>query len=187
MTRGHTIRVIFTVKICILERSNEKSHFSKTEIYFHKKNCTTIIRRYLATKYESRGENEFWATDTLSQLDCWKILTHFSVWFFVMTFCKYILSEAMFSTQLNDAHFIVLASFVSREEMTADKQLSEAEASFSACRWHKARLLSKDKRNSNLFFLAVDSRHFVGAWAKSNEINQAKKQACGAVVALALS
>ena len=37
MTRGHTIRVIFTVKICILERSNEKSHFSKTEIYFHKK------------------------------------------------------------------------------------------------------------------------------------------------------
>ena len=32
----------------------------------------------------------------------------------------------MFSTQLNDAHFIVLASFVSREEMTVDKQLSEA-------------------------------------------------------------
>ena len=37
-----------------------------------------------------------------------KILTHFGVWFFVMTFCKYILSEAMFSTQLNDAHFICL-------------------------------------------------------------------------------
>ena len=32
----------------------------------------------------------------------------------------------MFSTQLNDVHFIVLASFVSREEMTVDKQLSEA-------------------------------------------------------------
>ena len=77
----------------------------------------------------------------------------------------------MLSTQSNDAHFIVLASFVSREEITVDEQ---------------ARLLSKDKRNNNLFFLAVDSRHFVGAWAKSNEINQVKKQACGAVVALAL-
>ena len=51
----------------------------------------------------------------------------------------------------------------------------------------KPGLLSKDKRNSNLLFPAVDSRHFVGAWAKSNEINQAKTQACGAVVALALS
>ena len=29
--------------------------------------------------------------------------------------------------------------------------------------------------NSNLFYLAVDSRHFVGAWAKRNEINQANK------------
>ena len=36
----------------------------------------------------------------------------------MMTFCKYILSETMFSTQLNDAHFIVLASFDSREEKT---------------------------------------------------------------------
>ena len=25
------------MKICIFERSNEKNHFSKTEIYFHKK------------------------------------------------------------------------------------------------------------------------------------------------------
>ena len=54
--------IIFTVKICIFERSKEKNHFSKTEIYFHKKNYTTIIRTYWATKYESRGENEFWAT-----------------------------------------------------------------------------------------------------------------------------
>ena len=37
MTRGHTTPVIFTVKICIFERWNEKSHFSKTKIYFHKK------------------------------------------------------------------------------------------------------------------------------------------------------
>ena len=53
MTRGHTTRVIFTVKICIFERSNEKSHFSKTKIYFRKKNYTTIIRTYWATNYES--------------------------------------------------------------------------------------------------------------------------------------
>ena len=60
---GRTTRVIFTVKICIFERSNEKYHFSKTKIYFQKKkNYTTIIRTYLATKYESRRENEFWAT-----------------------------------------------------------------------------------------------------------------------------
>ena len=28
-------------------------------MYFHKKNYTTIIRTYWATKYESRRENEF--------------------------------------------------------------------------------------------------------------------------------
>ena len=42
MARGHTTWVIFTVKICILERSNEKSHFSKTEIYFHKKTAPQL-------------------------------------------------------------------------------------------------------------------------------------------------
>ena len=36
-TGDHTTRVIFTVKSCIFERPNEKNHFSKTEIYFHKK------------------------------------------------------------------------------------------------------------------------------------------------------
>ena len=34
---GHTTRVIFMVKICIFERSNEKKNFSKTKIYFDKK------------------------------------------------------------------------------------------------------------------------------------------------------
>ena len=187
MTRGHTTRVIFTVKICIFERSNEKSHFSKTKIYFHKKTAPQLSGHIGLQNMKVGVKTNFeLLTPSLSWI-AGKILTHFGVWFFVMTFCKYILSEAMFSTQLNDAHFIVLASFVSREEMTVDKQLSEAGTSSSACGWYKARLLSKDKRNSNLFFLAVDSRHFVGAWAKSNEINQAKKQACGAVVALALS
>ena len=42
------------MKICIFEQSNEKNHFSKSKIYFHKKNYTTIIRTYWATKYESR-------------------------------------------------------------------------------------------------------------------------------------
>ena len=74
VTWAHTTRVIFTVKICIFERSNEKGHFSKTKIYFRKKNYTTIIRTYWATKYESRRENEFWATcHNISNLfhGCW--------------------------------------------------------------------------------------------------------------------
>ena len=36
-------QVIFTVKICIFERSNEKSHFSKTKIYFHKKTTPQLL------------------------------------------------------------------------------------------------------------------------------------------------
>ena len=32
VARGRTTRVIITAKICIFERSNEKSHFSKTKI-----------------------------------------------------------------------------------------------------------------------------------------------------------
>ena len=74
VTWGHTTWVISTVKICMFERSNEKSHFSKTKIYFHKKNYTTIIRTYWATKYESSRENEFWATcHKISNLfdGCW--------------------------------------------------------------------------------------------------------------------
>ena len=37
VTWGHTTRVIFRVKTCIFEWSNEKNHFSKTKIYFHNK------------------------------------------------------------------------------------------------------------------------------------------------------
>ena len=43
VTRGHTTWVISTVKICICERSNEKSHFSKTKIYFHKKTTPQLL------------------------------------------------------------------------------------------------------------------------------------------------
>ena len=62
VTRGHSTRVIFTVKFCIFERSNEKNHFSKNKIYFHKKTTPQLLRLYWATKYESRREIEFWAT-----------------------------------------------------------------------------------------------------------------------------
>ena len=31
------------MKICIFERSNEKSHFSKTKIYFHKKTTPQLL------------------------------------------------------------------------------------------------------------------------------------------------
>ena len=40
---GHTTRVIVTVKICIFERSNEKSLFSKTKIYFRKKTTPQLL------------------------------------------------------------------------------------------------------------------------------------------------
>ena len=43
MTRGHTTRVIFTVKICIFERSNEKNHFSKSKTYFNKKTTPQLL------------------------------------------------------------------------------------------------------------------------------------------------
>ena len=43
VTWGHTTRVIFRMKICIFERSNEKNHFSKTKIYFHKKTAPQLL------------------------------------------------------------------------------------------------------------------------------------------------
>ena len=43
VTWGHTTRVIFRVKICIFERSNEKHHFSKTKMYFHKKTTPQLL------------------------------------------------------------------------------------------------------------------------------------------------
>ena len=43
VTRGHTTRVIFTVKIRIFERSNKKSHFAKTKICLHKKTALQLL------------------------------------------------------------------------------------------------------------------------------------------------
>ena len=88
MTRGHTTQVIFTVKICIVERSNEKSHFSKTKIYFHKKTAPQLSGHIGLQTMKVRVKT----------------------------------------------NLIVLASFVSREEITVDEQLSEAGTSSSACR-----------------------------------------------------
>ena len=88
MTRGHTTRVIFTVKICIFERLNEKSHFSKTKIYFHKKTAPQLSGHIGLQTMKVRVKT----------------------------------------------NLIVLASFVSREEITVDEQLSEAGTSSSACR-----------------------------------------------------
>ena len=88
MTRSHTTRVIFTVKICIFERSNEKSHFSKTKIYFHKKPAPQLSGHIVLQTMKVRVKT----------------------------------------------NLIVLASFVSREEITVDEQLSEAGTNSSACR-----------------------------------------------------
>ena len=38
-----TTRVLFRVKICIFERSNDKNHFSETKIYFHKKTTPQLL------------------------------------------------------------------------------------------------------------------------------------------------
>ena len=67
---GHTTRVIFTVKICIFKRSNEKKIISRKLKYIF----ATIIRIYWAKKYQRRSEIEFWATcHNISNLcdGCW--------------------------------------------------------------------------------------------------------------------
>ena len=58
---GDKLWKILCTKICIFERSNERSHFSKTKICFSK-NYTIIIRKYWAAKYESRSESKFYVT-----------------------------------------------------------------------------------------------------------------------------
>ena len=40
--RSQLARVIFTVKMCTFERSNEKTYFSKTKIYFDTKTTSLI-------------------------------------------------------------------------------------------------------------------------------------------------
>ena len=49
----------------------KKNYFSKTELNFYKKNYTTIIRTYWATKYESRSESKLWVTCHSLFDACW--------------------------------------------------------------------------------------------------------------------
>ena len=68
VAQGRTTRVIITVKICIFERSNQKSHFSKTKIYFHKKSCIKIIRTYWATNIKVGLKTNFGRLAKISQI-----------------------------------------------------------------------------------------------------------------------
>ena len=43
VTGGHITWVIFRMKIFIFERSNEKTHFSETNIYFRKKTTPQLL------------------------------------------------------------------------------------------------------------------------------------------------
>ena len=55
VTWGHTTWVIFRVKIFIFERSNEKTHFSETNIYFRKK-TTPQLFGYIGLQNMKIGE-----------------------------------------------------------------------------------------------------------------------------------
>ena len=73
-TRGHTTRMIFTVKICIFERSNEISHFSRTKIYFHKK-ATPQLLEHIGLKNMKVGvKTNFGRLATIFQI-CSMMLT----------------------------------------------------------------------------------------------------------------
>ena len=65
-TRSHNTGNIYGKNLHILAIEREKSFLENWNVFSQKKNCTTIVKTYWATKYERRGENEFWASDTLS-------------------------------------------------------------------------------------------------------------------------
>ena len=46
-------------KICIFERSNEKSHFSKTKIYFHKKTTPQLLEHIGLQNMKVGGKTNF--------------------------------------------------------------------------------------------------------------------------------
>ena len=87
----------------------------------------------------------------------------------------------MLSTQLNDAHFIVLASFDSREEITVQSIYCYAACGCVFKNGARTYLFFSLKapasicKNSLLVTRGFFQRIFVGAWAKSTEINQANK------------
>ena len=117
-TRSHNSSNIYSKNLHILAIEREKSFLENWNIFSQKKTAPQLLRHIGLQNMKVGVKTNFeLLTPSLSWI-AGKILTHFGVWFFVMTFCKYILSEAMFSTQSNDSHFIVLASFELREEIT---------------------------------------------------------------------
>ena len=66
--------ILEEVDICIFERSNKKSNFSRKVKYIFTKKLHHNYKNILGYKYESRRENEFWATchNTSNLFDgCW--------------------------------------------------------------------------------------------------------------------
>ena len=63
-TRSHNSGNIYGKNLHILAIEREKSFLENWNIFSQK--MLLHNKTYWATKYESWGENEFWATDTLS-------------------------------------------------------------------------------------------------------------------------
>ena len=60
--------MIFTMEICIFERSNEKSHFSKNEIYFHKKTTPQSLEHIGLQNMKVGEETNFGRLATIFQI-----------------------------------------------------------------------------------------------------------------------
>ena len=56
------------VKICIFERSNEKSHFSKTKIYFHKKTTPQLLEHIMLHNMKVGEKTNFGRRATIYQM-----------------------------------------------------------------------------------------------------------------------
>ena len=65
---GHTTRVIFTVKICIFEWSNEKSRFSETKIYFRKKTSPQLLEHIRLQNMKVGEKTNFGRLATIFQI-----------------------------------------------------------------------------------------------------------------------
>ena len=68
VTRGHTTRLTFNVKFCIFERSNEKNHFLKTKIYFHKKTTPQLSGHIRLQNMEVGVKSNFGRLATIFQI-----------------------------------------------------------------------------------------------------------------------
>ena len=55
-------------EICIFERSNEKSHFSKTKIYFHKKTTLQLLEHIGLQNMKEGEKTNFGRLATIFQV-----------------------------------------------------------------------------------------------------------------------